>query len=56
VPGKFVDHPLAIDFVLGGMVQDVQPDESRKEVVMLHGPASFWLSTIGKRYRNAIVV
>jgi hypothetical protein len=41
--------------VLGGMVQHVQPDESRKKVVMLHGLASFWLSTIEFRFRIPIV-
>jgi hypothetical protein len=36
VPRQFVDHPLTIDFVLRGVVQHVETDESTQQVFELH--------------------
>jgi hypothetical protein len=38
VAGKLVDHPLAVDLVLGRMMEDMQSHQSGKQVAMLHGP------------------
>ncbi|EWG99920.1 hypothetical protein Q427_22190 [Halomonas sp. BC04] len=34
---QFVDHPLAVYFMLRSVVQDVQPHQTGEQVMMLHG-------------------
>jgi hypothetical protein len=39
--GQLVDHPLPIDLLLGRVVQHMQADQPRQQVVVLHG-AGCW--------------
>lgn len=36
MPSQFLDHPLSVQVALGGMVQDVEPNESGEELLMFH--------------------
>ena len=36
VPGKLVNHPLAIEFVSRGMVQNMKPNQAFQQLLVLH--------------------
>src|SRR5450755_2139365 len=36
VPGQLFDHPLAVQFCFGGMMQDMQANEAAEEIAMIH--------------------
>ena len=36
MPRELVDHPVAIEIALGGVVQDMQPHQAREKFLMLH--------------------
>jgi hypothetical protein len=38
MPRQLVDHPLTVDLMLGGVVEDVKTDESTEQVIELHLP------------------
>jgi hypothetical protein len=38
--GQFLDHPQTVDLVFRGVMQNMQPDEAREEVVVFHGSSS----------------
>ena len=42
--GQLVDHPLPVDLLLGCVVQHMQADQPRQQVVVLHGTWSRFLS------------
>jgi hypothetical protein len=48
VARQFVDHPLSVDLMFRGMVQDVEPDEAAQQVLELHlgVPLSNFVKTV----------
>jgi len=49
VVGQLVDHPLPVDLLLGCVVQHMQADQPRQQVVVLHGTWSRFLFHIEYR-------
>lgn len=57
VPAELFDHPLPVQLALDGVVQDVKPNQSGKQLSMFHAPRSSFLLayTIEIRYREPII-
>jgi hypothetical protein len=48
VMGQFLDHPVAVDRLLGGMVQHMEPDEAGKKFLVFetHSENRYRISSI----------